>query len=351
MQEEASQVKGRTAVKSDRRQFLKVAIAATALSSGPQITWPLVITSHAVAQTTYPAKPIRILVGLAAGGPADTVARLIGDELSRGLGTPVLIENVTGAGGNLATDRVAKAAPDGYTLLLATSGPIVANPILYKRVPFDPIKDFAPISRMCSQPNFLVTHVDLPAQNVQELVLLARSQPGKLTFASGGIGDTQHLAGELFKSIALVDIRHVPYRSIAIAVPDLMTGRITMAFAGATVALPLIREGKLRALAVTSPTRSPAVPDLPTMVESGFPDFDITAWFGLMAPVGTPTPIIDMLHREALRVLAVPRLRKKFDELGMATIGNSPAEFAAAIQAEIPRWTKIIKDSGATLPD
>jgi tripartite-type tricarboxylate transporter receptor subunit TctC len=338
-------------VKSDRRQFLKVAIAATALSSAPRITWPLVITSDAVAQTTYPAKPIRILVGLAAGGPADTVARLVGDELSRGLGTPVLIENVMGAGGNLATDRVAKAAPDGYTLLLATSGPIVANPILYKRVPFDPIKDFAPISRLCSQPNFLVTHIDLPAQDVQELVLLARSQPGKLTFASGGIGDTQHLAGELFKSMALADIRHVPYRSIAIAVPDLMTGRITMAFAGATVALPLIKERKLRALAVTSLTRSPAVPDLPTMAESGFPDFDVTAWFGLMAPVGTPTPIIDRLHREALRVLAVPRLRKKFDELGLATIGNSPAEFAAAIQAEIPRWTKIIKDSGATLPD
>ena len=321
-------------MKYDRRQFLKVAIAATALSSVSRIT--PVMAGDAVAQTHYPAKPIRILVGLAAGGPADTVARLVGDELSRGLGTPVLIENVTGAGGNLATDRVAKAAPDGYTLLLATSGPIIANPILYKRVPFDPIKDFAPISRLCSQPNFLVTEIDLPTQNVQELVLLARSQPGNLTFASGGVGDTQHLAGELFKSMALIDIRHVPYRSIAIAVPDLMAGRITMAFAGATVALPLVREGKLRALAVTSQTRSPALPDLPTMAESGFPDFDITAWFGLMAPVGTPTPIIDRLHREALRVLAVPRLRKKFDELGMATIGNSPAEFAAAIQAEIP---------------
>jgi tripartite-type tricarboxylate transporter receptor subunit TctC len=309
------------------------------------------MASDAVAQTNYPAKPIRVLVGLAAGGPADTVARLVGDELSKGLGTPVLIENVTGAGGNLATDRVAKAAPDGYTLLLATIGPIITNPILYQKLPFDPVKDFAPISRLCSQPNFLVTHIDLPAQNVQELVLLARSQPGKLTFASGGVGDTQHLAGELFKSMALVDIRHVPYRSIATAVPDLLAGRITMAFAGATVALPLAREGKLRALAVTSLTRSPAAPDLPTMAESGFPAFDITAWFGLMAPVGTAAAIIDRLHRETVRVLALPGLRKKFDELGMATIGNSPAEFAAAIQAEIPRWTKIIKDSGASLTD
>jgi tripartite-type tricarboxylate transporter receptor subunit TctC len=336
-------------VTSDRRQFLNVAIAVAALPSASRIGWPLLMASDAVAQTNYPTKPIRILVGLAAGGPADTVARLVGDELSRGLGTPVLIENVTGAGGNLATGRVAKAPPDGYTLLLATSGPIIANPVLYKKVPFDPIKDFAPISRLCSQPNFLVTHIDLPVQNVQELVLLARSQPGKLTFASGGVGDTQHLAGELFKSMALIDMRHVPYRSIAMAVPDLLAGRITLAFAGATVALPLVREGKLRALAVTSLTRSPAAPELPTMAESGFPGFDITAWFGLMAPVGTPELIIDRLHRETVSVL--PALRKKFDELGMATIGNSPAEFAASIQAEIPRWTKIIRDSGASLTD
>jgi tripartite-type tricarboxylate transporter receptor subunit TctC len=197
----------------------------------------------------------------------------------------------------------------------------------------------------------LVTHTKLPVQNVQELVLLARSQPGKLTFASGGIGDTQHLAGELFKSMALVDIRHVPYRSIAMAVPDLLAGRITIAFAGATVALPLVREGKLRALAVTSLTRSPAAPDLQTMAESGFPAFDITAWFGLMAPGGTPAPIIERLHRETVRVLALPGLREKSDELGMATIGNSPEEFAAAIRVEIPRWTKIIKDSGMSLTD
>jgi tripartite-type tricarboxylate transporter receptor subunit TctC len=335
-------------VTSDRRRFLQVAVAAAALPSAPRNTWQLLMASDAVAQTNYPAKPIRMLVGLAAGGPADTVARLVGDELSKGLGRPVVIDNVTGAGGNLATDRVAKAAPDGYTLLLATLGPIVTNPILYQKLPYNPIEDFAPISRLCFQPNILITNIDLPVRNVQELVLLARSQPGKLTFASGGVGDTQHLAGELFKSMALVDIRHVPYRSIATAVPDLLGGRITMAFAGATVALPLAREGKLRALAVTSLERSPAAPDLPTMAESGFPAFDVTAWFGLMAPAGTPEPIIDRLHRETVRVLSLPGLRKKFGELGVETIGNSPAEFAAAIQAEIRRWTKVIKDSGAS---
>jgi len=324
---------------SDRRRFLQVAVAAVALPSATQIAWPLLVANDAVAQTNYPAKPIRMLVGLAAGGPADTVARLVGDELSRGLEIPVVIENVTGAGGNLATDRVAKAAPDGYTLLLATQGPIIVNPILDQKLPFDPIKDFAPISGLCFTPNILVTHIDLPVQNVQELVLLARSQPGKFTFPSGGIGTSDHRAGVLFKSMARVDIRHVPYRSIASAVPDLLAGRITMAFASTPVALPLVREGKLRPLAVTSLIRSPAAPDLPTMAESGFPGFDVTAWFGLMAPAGTPEPIIDRLHREAVRVLSLPGLRQKFDELGLETIGSSPAEFAADIQAEILRWT------------
>ena len=336
---------------SDRRRFLQVAVAAVGLPCASRIAWPLMMASDAIAQTNYPAKPIRMLVGLAAGGPADTVARLVGDELSKGLGRPVVIENVVGAAGNLATDRVAKAAPDGYTLLLATPGPISFNPILDHKLPYDPIKDFAPISKLCFTPNILVTHIDLPVQNVQELVLLARSQPGKFTFPSGGVGTSDYRAGELFKSMARLDIRHVPYRSIATAVPDLLAGRITMAFASTPVALPLVREGKLRPLAVTSLIRSAAAPDLPTMAESGFPAFDITAWFGLMAPVGTPEPIIDRLHREAVRVLALPGLRKKFDELGLETIGSSPAEFAAATQAEILRWTKVIKDSGASLKD
>jgi tripartite-type tricarboxylate transporter receptor subunit TctC len=285
------------------------------------------------------------VVGFAAGGPADTVARLVGDELSKGLGQPIVIENAAGAGGNVATDRVVKSAADGYTLLMAASGMIAINPSLYPNLTFDPVRDLAPISQVCVQPNVLVVHPDAPARKVRELVALARSQPGQLTFASGGVGTTQHLAGELFKSLAEIDVRHVSYRSIAMAVPDLLTGRVTFAFAGSTVALPLVQAGKLRALAVTSLQRSPAAPDLPTMAESGLPGFDATPWFGLMAPAATPAPIIEHLHREAVKALALPGLRKKFDELGMQTIGNSPAEFASAIRAEIPYWAKVIAAS------
>jgi tripartite-type tricarboxylate transporter receptor subunit TctC len=306
----------------------------------------LVTAGEASAQTApYPDKPIRLVVGFAAGGPADTVARLVGDELSKVLGTPVVIENAAGAGGNVATDRVVKSAADGYTLLLAASGMIAINPSLYPNLAFDTVRDLAPISQVCVQPNILVVHPDAPAKSVQELVALARSQPGQLTFASGGVGTTQHLAAELLKSSAKIDIRHVSYRSIALAVPDLLTGRVSMAFAGSTVALPLVQEGKLRALAITSLRRSPAAPDLPTVAESGFPGFDATPWFGLMAPAATPAPIIERLHHATVKVLALPGLRKKFEDLGMQAIGSSPAEFASAIRAEIPLWAKVIADS------
>jgi tripartite-type tricarboxylate transporter receptor subunit TctC len=336
---------------SDRRRFLQVAGAAVTLPSILQMAWPLLTASDAVAQTNYPNKPIQMLVGFAAGGPADIVARLVGEELSKGLGRPVVIDNVAGAGGNLATDRAAKSAPDGYTLLMATPGPIVVNPILYQKLPFDPIKDLAPISELCFQPNVLVTNTDVPAKNVRELVQIARVEPGKLTFASGGVGTTQHLAGELFKFMAQIDIRHVPYRGIATALPDILAGRVTMAFAAPSVVLHLVQEGNLRALAVASLKRSPSAPDLPTVSESGFPGFDATAWFGLMAPMGTPEPIINKLYRETTRVIALPDLRKKFDELGIEAIGNSPEEFAAAIRAETLRWAKLIKDSGMSLKD
>jgi tripartite-type tricarboxylate transporter receptor subunit TctC len=257
-----------------------------------------------------------------------------------------VIENVTGAGGNVATDRVAKAAPDGYTLLLGTSGPFVIHPSLYQRLPFDPAKDFAPISQLCFTPNILVVNNDVPARSVAELVALARAQPGKLNFGSAGVGTTQHLAGELFKSMGRLDIQHVPYRGIAAVMPDVLGGRLTMVFGNTSATLPLTREGKVRALAVTSPKRAAAIPELPTMAESGFPGFDAVAWFALLAPAGTPEPIVATIHREAARVLALPDVRKKFGELGMEPVGNTPAEFTAAIAAETPKWTKLIKETG-----
>jgi tripartite-type tricarboxylate transporter receptor subunit TctC len=311
----------------------------------------LLTAGNAFAQASYPDKPLRILVGFVAGGPADTVARVVGDKLTEAWGTPVVIENVTGSGGNMATERVAKAAPDGYTLLLGTSGPFVIHPSLYPRLPFDPVKDFAPITQLCFTANVLVVNNDVPAKSVAELTALARAQPGKLTYGSAGVGTTQHLSGELYKTMAGLDIQHVPYRGTAAVMPDLLGGRLTMVFSSPVSALPLAREGKVRALAVTSLTRAPSSPDLPTMVEAGFPGFDATAWFALLAPAGTPEPIIAKLHRKAVRILALPDVRKRFDELGMVPMGTSPAQFAAAMAAEAPLWAKVIKASGARLAD
>jgi tripartite-type tricarboxylate transporter receptor subunit TctC len=311
----------------------------------------LLTAGNAFAQASYPDKPLRILVGFVAGGPADIVARVVGDKLTEAWGKPVVIENVTGSGGNMATERVAKTAPDGYTLLLGTSGPFVIHPSLYPKLPFDPVKDFAPITQLCFTANVLVVNNDVPAKSVAELAALARAQPGKLTFGSAGVGTTQHLSGELFKTMAGLEIQHVPYRGIAAVMPDLLGGRLTMVFSSPVSALPLAREGKVRPLAVTSLTRAPSSPDLPTMVEAGFPGFDATAWFGLLAPAGTPEPIIAKLHREAVRILALPDVRKRFDELGMVPMGTSPAQFAAAIASEAPLWAKVIKASGAKLVD
>jgi tripartite-type tricarboxylate transporter receptor subunit TctC len=311
----------------------------------------LLTAGNAFAQASYPEKPLRILVGFVAGGPADIIARTIGDKFTEAWGKPVVIENITGSGGNMATDRVAKAAPDGYTLLLGTSGPFVIHPGLYPKLPFDPVKDFAPITQLCFTANVLIVHNDVPAKSVAELTALARAQPGKLTFASAGVGTTQHLSGELYKTMAAIDIQHVPYRGIAAVMPDLLGGRVTMVFSSPSSALPLAREGKVRPLAVTSLKRSPSSPNLPTMVEAGFPGFDATAWFALLAPAGTPEPIIAKLHREAVRILALPDVRKRFDDLGMMPMGTTPAQFAAAIAAETPFWTKVIKASGAKLAD
>ena len=298
------------------------------------------------AAQDYPDRPIRLLVGFAAGGPADIMARLVGDKLAEAWGKPVIVENVTGGAGNVAADRAAKAAPDGYTLMAAASATIVTNPSLYQKLGFDPVKDFAPITQAVYTPNLLAVPADLPVNSVAELVAYARAQPGKVTFGSAGVGTSQHLAGELFKTMAGIDITHVPYRGIAAVMPDLLAGRISMVFGNITAVLPLVREGRLRALAVTSPRRWASVPDLPTMIEAGYRDFDSTAWFGLMTPAGTPQPVIDKIHQETVRILARPEIRKRFEEIGMAVIGNTPAEFAAVIAGETPQWAKVIKDAG-----
>jgi tripartite-type tricarboxylate transporter receptor subunit TctC len=256
-----------------------------------------------------------------------------------------MVDNATGAGGNIAADRVAKAAPDGYTLGLLGEVQLVINPSLYK-LAHDPVKDFAPVSQVTVSPNVLVVHNAVPAKSVKELVALAKAQPGGLTFASGGSGSSPHMAAELFKSVAGLDIRHIPYKGVVVAIPDLLGGRVAMMFSPIGVVLPMVREGKLRALAVTSLRRSSAAPELLTIAESGFPGFEYTGWYGLLAPAGTPEAIVRKLHLETVKALALPDPRAKLADLGLEVIGNSPDEFAAFIKSEIPKWAKVIKESG-----
>jgi tripartite-type tricarboxylate transporter receptor subunit TctC len=306
----------------------------------------LVIAESPAAQTTYPDKPIRIVVPFPPGSSPDTVARLLGQKFAEAWGKTAVIDNVAGAAGNIAADRVAKAAPDGYTLGLLSQTQLVVNPSLYK-LTYEAVKDFAPISQVTVSPSMLVIHNTVPAKSVKELVALGKAQPGALTFASGGSGSATHMPAELFKSMAGLDIRHIPYKGVVAAIPDLLGGRVTMMFSPiGSAASPLVREGKLRALAVTSLKRAPTFPELPTIAESGYPGFEATVWFGLLAPARTSATIVRKLHLETVKAVALPDLRAKFADLGLETIGNSPDEFAAAIKSEVPKWAKVIKDAG-----
>ncbi|HEX9398047.1 MAG TPA: tripartite tricarboxylate transporter substrate binding protein [Burkholderiales bacterium] len=306
----------------------------------------LVAAAEAAAQAGYPEQPVRILVGFSPGVAPDVTARLLAERLTGAWGKSVVVENVTGAGGNIATDRVARAPPNGYTLGMIGNGSLVFSPSLYDKLSFDPVKDLAPISQIFVAANVLVVPSELPAKSLPELVALARAQPGVLTYAHAGAGTSQHLAAELFKFMAGVDIRPVAYRGTTSLLPDLLAGRLSLSFANVSNVMPLIREGKLRAFAVTSVKRSAAAPDLPTMAESGYPGFEAVPWFGLMAPAATPPAIIDRLHRDTVKALAPAEVRKKLNDLGLDVIGGSPAELAAAIEREIPRWASVIKQAG-----
>ena len=305
----------------------------------------LLAAPTASAQASYPNRPVKIVVGFTPGTAPDLAARILADRFSEVWGSPFVVENVPGAGSNIATDHVAKAAADGYTLLMGGNSSLVINPSLYAALPFDPIKDFAPISQVFVAANVLAVPSELPIKTVAELVALAKANPGKLSYGHAGVGTSQHLAAELFKYMAHIDIAPVPYRGTTALMPDLLANRITMSFANISNVMPLAREGKLRALAITSIKRSALAPDLPTMAEAGYPGFEAVPWFGLLAPTGTPKNALDKLYGETVKALALPEVRKKFDELGLEPIGNSPAEFSAIIRKEIPEWAKVIKDS------
>ena len=303
------------------------------------------------AQGSYPEQPVRILVGFTAGVAPDVTGRLLAEKLGAAWGKPVVVENITGAGGNIAADRLAKSPPNGYTLGMIGNSSLIFSPSLYEKLSFDPVKDLAPIAQIFVAANVLVVPSGVPAKTLPELVALARAQPGVLTYAHAGAGTSQHLAAELFKFMAGIDIRPVAYRGTTALLPDLLAGRVSLSFANVVNVVPLVREGKLRAFAVTSASRSAVAPELPTMAESGYPGFEAVPWFGLMAPAGTPAAIVELLHRDTVKVLAQPDVRRKMNDLGLDVIGGTPVEFAAAIERETPRWARVIKQAGIKASD
>jgi tripartite-type tricarboxylate transporter receptor subunit TctC len=298
-------------------------------------------------ETTYPTKPVRLVVPFPAGGTTDTIGRLIGQQLSARLGQQFVIDNRPGAAGGIGADIVAKASADGYTILLGTVATHSINPSLYARLPYDAVRDFAPISLLATSPNVLVVNPMLPARSVQELVALAKAKPGALTFASGGNGTTHHLAGELFKGMAGVDMTHVPYKGNAPAITDVIGGQVNVMFDNIGNSLPHIKAGKLRALAVTGPVRSPVLPNAPTLAELGFGGYNITPWFGLFAPAGTPQTIITRLNAAVNAALHDKQVRDLLRSEGIEAQGNSLEQFRAFLQAESVRWSKLVKESGA----
>ena len=311
------------------------------------IVVPACATS-AGAQVSYPSRPITVVIGFSAGGTTDIIARLISDELRKGLGQPIIIENRPGAGGNIGAELVAKARPDGYTLLMGSVGPLAVNASLYKRMPYDNLKDLAPITLVAHVPNMLVVNPrTVPAQTFQDFVALVRANPGKYFYASTGSGTTSHLSGVLLNLQAGLDLTHVPYKG-AVALNDVLSGEsVQCMFATIPSAIQLVRGGKLRVLAVTSPQRSGGLPEVPTIAESGYPGFDASSWFGLVGPAGLPREIAAKLQTEIARILKEPAMREKFIQQGADPVGNTPDEFGQYMKDETAKWANIVKVSGA----
>ena len=290
----------------------------------------------------YPSKPIRMIVPFPPGGPTDLLGRVVGEGLQAAFNQPVVVENRAGAAGNLGVGQAARAEPDGHTFVVVPTGNIAVNPALFKDLPYK-ASDLAPVTMMALVENVLVVNQQVEAKSLKELLELARRKPGILTFGSPGAGSQAHLAGELLKLQAGIDLIHVPYKGIAPAVNDLLGGQITMMFAQTSSALPHIQAGKLRAIGLASLKRSPAAPDLPTIAEQGFPDFEAVSWYALMAPAGTPQEVIAKVAAETARIVNQPDNRKRFEGLGMAPVGNRPEELAATIETETRRWVDVIR--------
>jgi tripartite-type tricarboxylate transporter receptor subunit TctC len=315
-----------------RRRFLRLAAGAAVLP---------VLSGIASAQS-YPTRPVRVIVPFAPGGPTDVCARLIAQKLSEQLGSQFYIENVAGAGGNIGTGQAARAAADGYTILITVNNYLI-NPTLYDKVPYDAVKDFEAVTLAAVFPSALLIHPSLPARTVQELVTLIKEHPGKYSFASPGFGTPSHLLGEQFRVTVGLDLVHVPYGGSGPAIASVVAGHTLIGFAALSAAVPYVKDGTLRALAVMSKNRSQALPELPTIAEAGYPELDADAWIGVLVPTGTPKEIVTLLHDEIVKILTRPETKERISALGFDPVGTTPEEFTAQMKLEIERWAKVIR--------
>ena len=327
----------------------RLASAALILMSGLSLLLPLPhnpLLGAAHAQK-FPTKPLRILVTIGPGSVGDIISRVMAEPLSRQMGQPVLVDNRPGAGGNVAAEIAAKSPPDGYTLFLTTVSTHGINPSLYSKLAFDPIRDFAPVILLATNPNMLVVHPSMPVGNVKELIALAKKRPGEITFSSGGSGTSQHMAGELFGMMTGTKLVHVPYKSTPLSANAVLSGETMIAFASVPVVIEQVKGGRLRSLGVTSAKRMASLPDMPTLNETGVPGFDVGGWFGFSVPAGTPESIVNQLNSEFRKAIADPGVRQKLMAQGMDLTESSPEQFAAFIRSEIDRWTKVVRATGA----
>jgi tripartite-type tricarboxylate transporter receptor subunit TctC len=312
----------------------------------PVFLLALAIAAPAFSQT-FPSRPVRFVVPFAPGGSTDTLARTMGVKLAETLGQQVVVDNRTGGNGDIGMLTVAKAPPDGHTIVLGYIANLAIAPSLQTKMPYDPVKDFAPITQPASSPNVLTAHPSVQAKTLKELIALAKASPGKLSFASTGVASVGHLTGELINNLAGIKITHVPYKGSGQAVTDILGGHVNIMYSGFSSTIAHIKSGKLRALAVTGPKRSPALAEVPTIAEQGFPGVEATAWYGVLAPAGTPKPVVARLHGDLVKILKQPDVVQRLDGLGFEIVASTPEQFGAYIRSEIKKWAKVVKASGA----
>ena len=307
----------------------------------------LMLFASAISAQSFPTKPVRVVVPFAAGGTTDIVTRILAQRLTESWGQQLIVDNRAGAGGNIGSEIIATSPPDGYSILMATVATHGINASLYKKIPYDPIKDFAPITLVASTPSVLMLNPSVAANSVKELISLAKAKPGQLNFGSPGNGSSHHLAGELFDSMAGVRMTHIPYKGTAAALIDLMAGQIQLTFDTLPSAMPYVKAKKLKALAVTSAKRTKSLSELPTVSEAGVAGYEVTSWYGALAPAGTPAEIVKKLNADFVRTINIPQVTEKMIEAGADPVANTPEQFAAFIRSELRKWAKVVQDSGA----